>query len=684
MSLASGSIKEFINVDDQLIDQVADTKPRNVPELDITKYEDALRSPPKAKSAQKLAIDVDLKTEEVDPESDSPLSFDSKDVPPEWLDGKNEDILPSSSTNEDQEGPNRIAVQESGKPVEFDRESFKSAIEMEDVPDLEVLIETAPSNIEPAKTAKEELPTAVAVNNTPVPTQEVEPFPTSNPPNPIVDAVNVPAAEIPAIVVETTDIVAENAVKPQDNEIEAIPQTDSPVAASPFPEPKLLSGMSLYVVKPHKAQDLDELDLEIGDVLELDAAPENDSDFWLKGTIRSWGKKNGQQGFFPRENVSTQDCSQNNLPFEVAQELERQEIVEQEHDPSTLPIEAVPKGTTVVAMFAYEPTKQDELALVQGQTIVVMECPEGGWWKGVAGIEDKKPVTGWFPASLVKIKEDHAGKLKNDHLRSNSTPTSSTTSIDSKSGEPSTSGDRKVSWFKKLRSVNDNVLEQESDRRKRAVSAPTVAGNVSKLGNSNAMVDQHGALLEASTELLERSHESIEPFPTASKRDSLASTKNEVVYDIKPVVEEQTKAKTRAGRTTSIAIPRGVPIEAALTTPDSSKPRSRTESVYNARATIVIPNSLSPSDVMQGATDETVQDKVGAAVYKHLSDQERKRLSAVWELIQTERDYCRDLNITIEVSISDLAFYEAHGQYDISRTQEYADTFCQRRTDLQC
>jgi hypothetical protein len=668
MSLASGSIKEFINVDEVLTDQAPENIPRTVPELDIKKYEEALRNPPNDISTKKLAIDVDIKKDDGDPESDSPLSFDSKDVPPEWLDGKNEDILPSTIGKVDQVDPNR-EVTEEGKPVEFDRESFKSAIEMEEVPESQESAENTTSKVEPAELMKEQ-PFVEVRNETPAPAEELEPFPSSRGPE---ETANASDGDIPVILVETSPAPDQDG--PHQNDIEEIPQTDSPLAASPFPEPKLLSGMSLYVVKPHKAQDLDELDLELGDVLELDVAPENDSDFWLKGTIRSWGKRNGQQGFFPKENVSTQDPSQNNLPFEAAQELERLEIGEQEQETSPA-LEAVPKGTTVIAMFAYEPAKQDELALIQGQTIVVMECPEGGWWKGVAGIEDKKPVTGWFPANLVKVKEDQPGKLKNDHLRANSTPTSSTTSIDSKSGEPNTSGDRKVSWFKKLRSVNDNVLEQESDRRKRAVSAPTTAGNITKLGNSNAMVDQHGALLEVSTELLERSHESIEPFPTSSKRDSMASTKNEVVYDIKPVVEEPTRTKTRPGRTTSIAIPRGVPIESALSTPDSSKPRSRTESVYNARATIVIPNSLSPSDVMQGATDETVQDKVGAAVYKHLSDQERKRLSAVWELIQTERDYCRDLNITIEVLAIHVALHETNGKYVIGRTKEYANSFC--------
>ena len=51
-----------------------------------------------------------------------------------------------------------------------------------------------------------------------------------------------------------------------------------------------------------------------------------------------------------------------------------------------------------IAMYAYEPQRDGDLAVSEGDVIVVDEMLDNGWWRGK--IDDRE---GWFPGSYVQV-----------------------------------------------------------------------------------------------------------------------------------------------------------------------------------------------------------------------------------------------------------------------------------------
>ncbi|KAI8895331.1 hypothetical protein BC833DRAFT_167978 [Globomyces pollinis-pini] len=369
-------------------------------------------------------------------------------------------------------------------------------------------------------------------------------------------------------------------------------------------------GMLLQAIKEYHATDLDELSLEIGTLVELDVTPQNEGEYWLKGTAA-----NGQSGFFPRQCVTEYNEKNANEIKEKEVEKnfspnENDSIMEEEA------VKPVPKGTTVTAIYAYEPTKKDELALAKGSTILVLECPDGGWWKGVTGIEDKRPVTGWFPASLVKIKENapEKAKAKEEVFKSDNDEKMNSLDVGSENG-------RKVSWFRRLRSPTEtNPDFTESERRKRSLSAP--AKRLPLLNVSGSELPNIFGGSDLSRDELDR---------------SLSG------FEIKPIVTDG-EFSTSSARA-SVSLPRGTTIDI------NSLPSTNIQ----GRGTIYLSGAGNNGEIFPGATDEKIQDKVSPAIYKFLPDSEKQRLSVVWELIQTERDYVRDLSIIIEIFMKPIS-----------------------------
>lgn len=263
------------------------------------------------------------------------------------------------------------------------------------------------------------------------------------------------------------------------------------------------------------------------------------------------------------------------------------------------------KGTAVEALFAFEPTKSDELGFPIGATIVVLETPSGGWWKGVIGMQEKTPVTGWFPANLVAVKQVPLIVTRADM----ETVTSKivTNVAEALVVSPISMMEKKTSWFKRMRSVQTNILETESEKRARSSSAPVSNSdprNVVILENTLTTIEGSKDLLVESPEL-QTIGESILPFSGWGGFFRKASE-----------IEEKDKEKPK-------------PVE------------SRQSMFLQASSKVI--------EALTASNGETLEEKVGSSVFKNLAIFERKRLSVVWELLQTERDYVRDLAITIEV-----------------------------------
>ncbi|ELT90776.1 hypothetical protein CAPTEDRAFT_60366, partial [Capitella teleta] len=50
------------------------------------------------------------------------------------------------------------------------------------------------------------------------------------------------------------------------------------------------------------------------------------------------------------------------------------------------------------AVFPHHSHQDGDLSFEVGETIVVLECLENGWWRGCYGDQ-----TGWFPGNYVEV-----------------------------------------------------------------------------------------------------------------------------------------------------------------------------------------------------------------------------------------------------------------------------------------
>ena len=60
-----------------------------------------------------------------------------------------------------------------------------------------------------------------------------------------------------------------------------------------------------------------------------------------------------------------------------------------------------------VVKYNYSAQQPDELSLVKGQQVLVMEKSSDGWWRG----EQEDHTAGWFPSNYVKVVGDHENIL---------------------------------------------------------------------------------------------------------------------------------------------------------------------------------------------------------------------------------------------------------------------------------
>ncbi|RKO99792.1 hypothetical protein CXG81DRAFT_20170 [Caulochytrium protostelioides] len=58
-------------------------------------------------------------------------------------------------------------------------------------------------------------------------------------------------------------------------------------------------------------------------------------------------------------------------------------------------------GAQVRVRYQWQPTKSDELQLIVGDLIVILQAPPGGWVRGIKDMHSKQPKSGWFPAAMV-------------------------------------------------------------------------------------------------------------------------------------------------------------------------------------------------------------------------------------------------------------------------------------------
>ncbi|KAH6576239.1 hypothetical protein BASA60_004607 [Batrachochytrium salamandrivorans] len=269
--------------------------------------------------------------------------------------------------------------------------------------------------------------------------------------------------------------------KSSNTETETIQQCNPAATSTP------IAGMIFVVVTAFHGEDLDELEIDVGDQIELDMTPASPEEYWWKGTNRSWGRRNGQQGFFPKNFVRAYDpnavegmdegMSSSAAPISVGEAMSLNSPDHQLLNSDTSAVwdtgmddqaflDPVLPGTKVYAKYAYDPEKSDELELLEGELVVVLEAPPGGWWKGMKGLDEKAPKTGWFPATLS------IGKTTDETLP-----------------DPHRKG---VSWLRRL-------VPKDKEKRKRSISADGSTSSTTSISGSSAAANAVAIVASSAT-----------------------------------------------------------------------------------------------------------------------------------------------------------------------------------------
>ncbi|KAL2915349.1 Rho guanine nucleotide exchange factor 3 [Polyrhizophydium stewartii] len=558
------------------------------------------------------------------------------------------------------------------------------------------------------------------------------------------------------------------------------------------------AGALFMVVTEFGAGDLDELELVVGDTIELLMTPATPNEYWWMGVNRSWGKRNGHQGFFPRHHVRPYDPDNPDAQTEPVPEPELGIQVEAEAPPDEAPSSAaasepepVKPGTKVVVVGPYEPAKTDELALAQGDLVVVLEAPPGGWWKGMKGLNEKAPLTGWFPALCVAVQQDTtAGKPA--AAPGPQSKTRKKNSLKDDDGSPEQQRKGGLGWMRKL-------VHKDKDKRKRSHSsdvnntsasssdsplpephpsaaphsAHSHAAQSSSMSSSQdagpdsaTIIDPDALVAELEASAAAAAAAANMPAPAAQASTTTIPESRAISADVQPGSAAQSGASpsSQAGATelsgalggntgtaglyiathspsepspTSAIVQSPQPERSStLDVPDDSRRGSSRQSVIgrmdsdldsaprssevhsrryqrspsdvmgvrrisvasedqdtsllldalaaprnrmsvigksssNVRNTIMIQSATAwnPADLMRGATSEKWQERFEDAELAEMSSSKKKRLSATWELLQTERDYVRDLAIIVEVSFEPSRFYAWIAHVDSQRMQ---------------
>ena len=370
-------------------------------------------------------------------------------------------------------------------------------------------------------------------------------------------------------------------------------------------------GQQVIAILRYTPQDLNEMELIPGDIIEV---LENvaEQDFWLAGHLLTNDKRFGQKGFIPKTCVCLNESSylkritsltNDDIAFNSTSQEEHaaakttpkeHTTTQQEHTIHTTHTSAttiqkehspVPPGTQGIAKYSYEKKKNDEISFAAGNIIIVLKCSTGGWWKGINADEPGSKVPGWFPVNHIEFEKKTSGFLPTNQINTTDLPEQSATTTPTS-----------VSLFKKRMKL---VTSLDTDR---SVSSPTL----------DTFLDTN------------QSNNSSDPNTTTSPvRENDEFDPN--LLKSKSFVDEGAKSRGSLGK------------------------GGGRNAIHSRKSSSATDPHFDMLEEIHSAKIETLEEAFGEEMFEKLPDKEKKRLHGVLELIQTERDYVRDLVIIIEV-----------------------------------
>lgn len=240
----------------------------------------------------------------------------------------------------------------------------------------------------------------------------------------------------------------------------------------------------------------------------------------------------------------------------------------EEEDGDAIVFTYVAPGTSTRVVEDYAPEKSDELGLKVGEIVIVLECPEGGWWRGMKGMSEKTPKSGWFPGNYVQILTKESTDRLNPTPPKSAHPSSSTSSGTS---TPKSPHGEKKSWYKRLAKIGTGGSSGGSSSKKsreRAKSAPAKASKSKNSGtktppaSANDLIaaeeDNLESVTDMATDLATVEEANNTPASSLPKSYRIAAEPVEVVTVDSPVAVSTNVQVAGSDRYRSISAPSAV------------------------------------------------------------------------------------------------------------------------------
>uniref|UniRef100_A0A914X7K0 SH3 domain-containing protein n=1 Tax=Plectus sambesii TaxID=2011161 RepID=A0A914X7K0_9BILA len=235
----------------------------------------------------------------------------------------------------------------------------------------------------------------------------------------------------------------------------------------------------------------------------------DDSNDWWQVT-----NKCNQSGFVPNNYLRKE--SPMDKAMELLKGIRKQEVGNSKFElPDSKVIDCI--ISTAIVKFSYEPQVEDDLRLIQGDTIAVLEKRKDGWWKGWANGE-----TGWLPSNFVE--EERQIRLT---PRSETNESSSSASV------------MELTSLSSHSSSSERIVQEDDERRRAEEEARRRAeeGTV-QLRHQREEVDARRRAAKAEANRLRREREADEARREVAEKLAADEAKNERFLQLRKAEEE--------------------------------------------------------------------------------------------------------------------------------------------------